>query len=147
VRDTTRITATGSLVGQDTASDATTVAFNDAAPTLGPDRSGSAASGEWAVYTHTLTNHANAWLTFDLLAVSSSGCAVSIVPTATESLPPFGGSAVITVALRAYGPQEGTLDTTVVTATAQGYAQLWATASDTTVMSPARIYLPLLVRQ
>jgi parallel beta-helix repeat protein len=146
--DTTCITATGSLVGQDTANDATTVSFNDAAPTLGPDRSGSAVSGAWVVYTHTLTNHANAWLTFDLLAVSSSGLAVSVVPTATASLPPFGGSAVVTVALRTFGgPQESALDTTVVTATAQGYPHLWATASDTTVMSPARIYLPLLVRQ
>ncbi len=145
--DTTLITATGSLVGQDTLLNATTVLPYEAAPSLEPDRNGSAASGQWAVYTHTLTNHASSALAFELTAASLSGMLFNIVPTTTAALAPWDGSTVITVAIKASsGPENDTLDTTVITATAQAQPSLWATATDTTLMSPAHIYLPLLIR-
>jgi parallel beta-helix repeat protein len=146
--DTTVVTATGNLTGYAVVSNTTRALFNHAAPTLSPDHAEqSVPPGGRAVYTHTLTNHANAAQTFGLAALSSGGYSVTLTPRTTGSLAAWGGSALITVTLQLPATAAGKVDTTVLTATALGYSSLWARATDVTTVVGWRTYLPLVLRQ
>jgi hypothetical protein len=146
--DTTVVTATGNLTDHAVVSDTTRALFNHVAPTLSPDHAAqSAPPSAWAVYTHTLTNHANAAQTFGLTALSSGGYSVTLTPTTTGSLAAWGGSALITVTLQLPATAVEKVDTTVLTATALGYSSLWARATDVTTVVGWRTCLPLVLRQ
>ncbi|MBN1316306.1 MAG: DUF11 domain-containing protein [Anaerolineales bacterium] len=145
--DTAVVTATGSLVGQDEVTDITTVLFNQADPSLEPDHAGSGEPGVVMVYTHTLTNKANAPQGYSLAVDSCQNYTTTVEPLNTGELAPLTGSAIITVTveLPADAPV-GIVDVTTITAT--GAINGEDSAIDTTTVKEGSwcIYLPLVLR-
>ncbi len=130
----------------------TVVAFNPVAPALEPERQGSALPGRTITYYQTLINHANVPLRFALQSDNVNGYTVTVAPTETALLlpaataGPAGWSRAVIAVTVAVPPDvpTGTVQTTVVTATAVGYPALWATATQITVADWWRLYLPLV---
>jgi len=138
--DTTIVTATGTVTGQDTATDITAVRLAGDV-TLTPNHpDGNALRGEQVVYTHTLTNDINFTQTITLTVSSSQGYPVTVTPTTTDELAPWDKSTVVTVTV--FVPSDtpsDTEDTTVVTATGTITGQ--DTATNITVVEPRGVTL------
>lgn len=128
---------TGTLVGDpgvtDTASGVTTVRDG---LTVEPDNAEDGAPGLTLYYTHTVTNSRPATRTVSLTAVSSRGWTAQvfdsdgITPVSSVDVGPYGATHDVVVAVTIpAGTASGTVDNTVVTATADTDV---ATATDTT---------------
>jgi hypothetical protein len=143
-QDTATITAVGTVGGEGSLQDVTTVAFNQEAPTLAPaERVGAAAPAQRVVYTHTLINHGNAAQTFDLTALSSQGFPVALAPEHTSPVPAFGSTVITVTVVIPPGTPPETQDT--VTLTAAAALGGTATAEEHTTVLYV-IYLPLSMR-
>jgi hypothetical protein len=120
---------------------------------LAPDRSAQVQPGQWAIYTHTLTNPIGETQVFTLTGTSSQGYTVTIATLSsapTVTMPGFDQAPVtvtVQVPLTTAGDAE---DTTVVTATGglSGHDEVRDVTS--IVMSTAAnrpvIFLPLITR-
>ena len=113
--DTTVVTATGVMTGQDTTTDVTTVsAVGGVELSAGGERVVN--PGTTVTYTHRVTNTANVAQAVNLTRDSSQGWA-TVTPATTGVLAAFGGSAeVVVTVIVPTGATSGTVETTLVTA-------------------------------
>jgi len=114
--------------------------------TFTPNRSGSGNPGKVVSYSHTLTNAGAGPDTFSISTSSSQGWSVTTNPAGPVAL--AGGqstSIVVNITIPA-GTAISTSDTTTVTATSDVDPTLTASVTDTTLVVPFEIDLPLIVR-
>ena len=153
--ETTVITATSQAGGNVTASitDRTT-AGHTLGVALTPDRSGTGLPGSAVTYTHILTNTGNSTDTFALTHKGKLGWAVKygIADAGTVN---FGSSVTLGAGATAtlvvsvtvpLGVFNGTVETTVITATSQAAGNVAAAVTDQTTVRAPIIYLPLIMR-
>ncbi len=103
-------------------------------PLLEPDRAGVAAPGGSATYEHTLTNTGNVTDTYTLSYHSSQGWTVSFNPSGPITLGPGASHTIIATVNVPASATPGSVDTTVITATAQSDAGRFDTATDVTTI-------------
>ncbi len=111
---------------------------------LSPNHTDSANPNSVVTYTHILTNTGNDPDTFDIAHHSSQGW---IVAYDTPINAGYGQTATVVISVTVpAGVISGTVDTTVITATSQADTNVWASATDTTIIGGAQIYLPLILK-
>ncbi len=122
--ESTVLTVTGGIVGQDTAENLTTVGmFGGVELSAGQART--ALPGEQIVYIHTVTNTANVTQAVTITFSSSQQWA-TVMPLVTAQLAPYAGATQVTVTVNVPSAAvSGTRETTVLTATG------WLTGQDT----------------
>ena len=129
--DTTVITATSQTDSSIWASVINTTIVNHVpGVALGPDHTKSATPCSVITYTHILTNTGNGPDIFDLAHHSSQGWTV-VYDTPVEAGDGQVATVVISITVPAVAAN-GTMDTTVITATSQADSSAWASVTDTT---------------
>jgi hypothetical protein len=114
--------------------------------TFTPNHSGSGNRGTVVSFSHTLTNAGSGPDIYSFSTSSSQGWSVTTNPTGPVALA-GGQSAVITVNITIpAGTPIGTSDTTTVTVTSNVDPTLTASVTDTTLVVPFTITLPLIMR-
>ncbi len=114
--------------------------------TFTPDHAGSGQPGITVSYVHTLTNTGANSDTFTLSASSSQGWSVTLDPVGPVALTSGQSTTVFLTVTIPAGTPFTTLDTTTVTATSSVDPTLSTSATDTTLVVPYGIYLPVVVR-
>jgi hypothetical protein len=121
---------------------------------LGPDHTRQANAGQPITYDHILTNTGTTTDTFLVEFTSTQHWPTELVgegyPTGTSVLPLQVGSqltAHFQVSLAVPSGVVSITETTIVTATSQISPTVYDIATDTTIVGPSRVYLPLLMKR
>ncbi len=116
----------------------------DYALKLAPGRTASARPNSQVVYTHVLRNVGRADDTYEIEAASAHGWPVQLSNVTTTL--PLDHFQMVIVTLTIPSLLDNVTDTLTITATSTSSPTVQMTSTDTTLVSPLRIYLPVLLR-